>query len=221
MVAKQDPKPNGRVRKHGTVTLVLSKGPDVRAVPTLVGSTRLAAEQLLKTAGLRVGVVTQEYSSASRGTVIRTDPPAGQKLRPDTKVNLVLSRGVEQLEVPDVQGKKQDEAVKILKAAGFDVSVDEVFDESAPKGVVFDQSPSSGTAGRGSTITLKVSKGPEIITVPDVGGMKVDEAVRLIEDLGLKTRVIRPFGRGDTVHAQSPGAGKKVRRGALIQLLVY
>src|SRR5205085_2065437 len=48
MVADQDPDPNGRVRKNGTVTVVLSKGPDVRAVPALVGSTQPAAEQLLK-----------------------------------------------------------------------------------------------------------------------------------------------------------------------------
>ena len=221
LVARQDPDPNGKVRKNGTITLILSKGPDVRAVPTLVGSTQAAAEQLLKTAGLRLGVVTQEYSAASRGTVVRTSPVAGQKLRPGTKVNLVLSRGVEQVKVPDVQGKKQDDAEKLLKEAGFDVSVDEVFHEDVPKGIVFDQSPSSGTAGRGSTVSLKVSKGPEVILVPDVGGMKADDAVRTIEALGLKTRVIRPFGRGDTVHAQSPGAGKKVRRGALIQLLVY
>ena len=221
LVLRQDPEPGGKVRKDGTVTLVLSRGPDRRAVPVLVGSTQPAAEQLLKTAGLRLGEVTREYSSASRGTVIRTNPPAGQKLRPGTKVNLVLSRGVEQLPVPDVQGKKQDEAEKIIRAAGFAVSVDTVFDETVPKDVVIDQSPSSGTAGRGSAITLKVSKGPEIITVPNVRGKKVDDAVREIEALGLKTRVIRPFGGGDTVRAQAPKAGSKVRRGALVQLLVY
>ena len=221
LVLRQEPEPGGKVRKDGTVTLVMSRGPDRRAVPALVGSTQPAAEQLLKTAGLRLGEVTREYSSASRGTVIRTDPPAGQKLRPGTKVNLVLSRGVEQLPVPDVQGKQQAEAEKIVREAGFEVSIDAVFNETVPKGVVFDQSPSSGTAGRGSAITLKVSKGPEIITVPNVRGKKVDDAVREIEVLGLKTRVIRPFGGGDTVRAQAPKGGEKVRRGALVQLLVY
>jgi serine/threonine-protein kinase len=136
-------------------------------------------------------------------------------------VKLVLSKGLEQVLVPDVQGKRQKDAERIITEAGFQVSVAEAFNETVAKGIVFDQSPSSGTADKGSTISLKVSKGPEIIVVPDVGGMKVDEAVRTIEALGLTTRVIRPFGRGNTVHAQSPGAGKKVRRGALIQLLVY
>jgi serine/threonine-protein kinase len=186
-----------------------------------VGSTQKAAEELLKAAGLRLGAVTQEYASASKGTVIRTNPPAGQKLRPGTAVALVVSRGVQQLLVPDVQGKPQDEAEKTLHDAGFDVSTTKEFNETVAEGIVFDQSPSSGTAGRGSTISLKVSKGPEIITVPDVGGEKVDDAVQAIEALGLKTRVIRPFGRGDKVHAQSPSGGSKVRRGALVQLLVY
>jgi len=220
-VADQDPSPNGRVRKNGTVKIVLSKGPDLRAVPSLVGSTKAAATQLLQAAGLRVGNITEEYASASKGTVIRTDPPAGQKLRPDTTVNLVLSRGLQQVLVPDVQGKPQDEAEKTLHDDGFKVSVTKDFNETVAAGIVFDQSPSSGTAGKGTTIALKVSKGPEIITVPDVGGMKADDAVKQLEALGLKTRVIRPFGVGNKVHAQSPSGGSKVRRGALIQLLVY
>jgi serine/threonine-protein kinase len=222
LVAKQDPGPNGKVRKDGTVTITLSKGPDVRAVPALVGSTELAAKQLLDTAGLRLGEVKKEFSSAgTRGTVIRTDPVAGTKLRPGTKVNLVVSLGVEQLDVPDVQGKKQAEAERILQKAGFKTSVDTVFNETVDKGIVFDQSPSTGKAGRGSTVLLKVSKGPEIITVPDVRGDEVDDAVRQLEALGLETRVIRPFGRGSKVRAQAPSGGSKVRRGALIQLLVY
>jgi beta-lactam-binding protein with PASTA domain len=147
--------------------------------------------------------------------------PAGQRLRPGTTVNLVASKGPEQLPVPDVQNKKQDEAVQILQAAGFQAGVVQVFNDTVPSGVVADQSPSQGFASRGSTITLQVSKGPEVIVVPDVTGMKRDEAVKQLEALGLKTQVITPFGGGNKVHAQDPGGGSKVRKGSLVRLLVY
>ncbi|MCA1712045.1 MAG: PASTA domain-containing protein [Actinobacteria bacterium] len=220
MVADQDPDPNGKVRKGGTVTYILSKGPDVRAVPDLVGSTQLAAKQLLEAAGLRLGKTSQEYASASRGTVVRTDPKAGQKLRPGTAVKLVLSAGVEQLKVPDVQGKPVAEAQATLKAAGFKTSVDEVFKDDVPKGIVFDQSPSTGTAGRGSTISLQVSKGPELITVPKVTGMRRDDAQRLLEGLGLKVSVRSIPGPG-IVRQQDPGEGAQVRKGSTVTLYVF
>jgi serine/threonine-protein kinase len=222
LVADQDPDPNGRVRKNGTVHLVLSKGPDLRAVPQLSGSTEAAAAQLLESAGLRRDpVAAHEYSTAfARGTVIRTDPPAGRKVRPQTLVKLVVSAGVEQLPVPDVQGKAQAEAETTLRQAGFKTKVEGVFSDTVPAGIVLDQSPSSGTAGRGSTITLQVSKGPELITVPDVRGDKRKDAVAQIEALGLKARVIAIPGPG-IVRDQSPGPSSKVRKGSTVTLYVF
>ncbi|MCU1675233.1 MAG: spk [Frankiales bacterium] len=220
MVADQDPDPNGKVRKDGTVTYVLSKGPDLRAVPDLVGSTELAAKQLLESAGLRLGGTSKEYSGRSRGTVIRTDPPAGKQLRPGAAVKLVISAGVQQLRVPDVQGKPLAEAAATLTAAGFKTSVDEVFNDTVPKGIVFDQSPSKGTAGRGSTISLQVSKGPEVIIVPKVTGMKRDDAKRLLEGLGLQVNVRSIPGPG-IVRDQDPGEGTQVRRGSTVTLYVF
>jgi serine/threonine-protein kinase len=221
-VADQRPKANGRVRRGGTVTLVLSKGPDRRVVPaTVVGSTVPAAEAALKNVGLVKGTVTERFSSAAKGLVIATDPPVGTKLRPKAVVDLIVSKGREQLPVPDVQGKKQDEAVKILNGAGFKAAIVEVFSDSVPKGVVADQSPSSGLASRDSTITLQVSKGPDVVDVPNVTGMNVDEANAQLSAVGLKSQVIKPFGVGSTVHAQSPGGGNKVKRGSTVRLLVY
>ena len=217
LVLRQDPKPNGRVRKSGTVTLVLSRGPDRRTVPDLAGATQAAATRQLTGLGLRLGPVTQEFSGTiSKGSVLRTSPVKGQKLRPGSAVALVVSKGVEPLPVPDVRGKKQNDAESTLREAGFTTAVAFVFDERVDKGVVVDQSPSSGTAARGSTVTLQVSKGPPLVTVPDVVGMKRGAAERALEALGLKTRVIR-FG-GDTVRLQNPRAGSQVPKGSTVTL---
>jgi len=124
LVLSQDPGPNQRVRKDGTVSLVLSRGPDRRTVPDLAGTTQAAATRALTDLGLRLGKVTQEFSSTiSKGSVIRTTPAKGEKLRPGSAVALAVSRGVEQLPVPDVRGKSQDDAQDTLRKAGFDTSV--------------------------------------------------------------------------------------------------
>jgi serine/threonine-protein kinase len=221
-VAKQDPKANGRVRRGGTVTLFLSKGPDLRVVPaTVVGSNVAAAEAALKGVGLLKGKEINRFSTAAKGLVIATDPPVGSKLHPKAVVNLIVSLGREQLAVPNVQNKPQDEAVKILNGAGFKAAVVQVFSDTVAAGIVADQSPSSGLASRDSTITLQVSKGPDVVDVPNVTGMNVDEANAQLAAVGLKSQVIKPFGVGSTVHAQSPGGGNKVKRGSTVRLLVY
>jgi serine/threonine-protein kinase len=220
-VAKQDPGANGRVRRGGTITLTLSKGPDRRVVPTLVGSTLPIAEAALKNLGLRTGTVTKRFSSYASGLVIATDPAAGKALRPDAVVNLVVSKGREQLDVPNVVGKPRDEAVTILNGAGFKASVVEVFSDTVQPGIVANQSPSIGKASRDSTITLQVSKGPELVLVPDLNGMDRDQAVAQLEGLGLKASVTRFPGSGKKVHAQSPSPGSQVRKGTVVRLLVY
>ncbi|MEO6203903.1 MAG: Stk1 family PASTA domain-containing Ser/Thr kinase [Mycobacteriales bacterium] len=220
LVLRQDPKPNGRVRKSGSVTLVLSRGPDRRLVPDLIGSTEKAATEQLDKVGLRVGPVTKEFSSAAVGTVIRTGPVKGKGLRPGSAVALVLSKGVQQIDVPDVRGKKQAEAEQILTDAGFVATSVEVFDDNVDKGVVVDQSPNSGTAGKGSTVTLQVSKGPPLVTVPDVRGMSRQDAEKELHSLGLKTTTIR-FPGANTVRNQTPRPGSKVPKGSTVTLGVY
>jgi serine/threonine-protein kinase len=220
-VAEQRPKAGGRVRRGGTVTLVLSKGPDRRVVPSILGSTQKAAQTALASVGLRLGPVTSRYSSAAAGQVIATDPPVGTKVKPGTAIALVLSKGPEQLPVPDVRGQAVADAEKAVNAAGFTYTTTQVFSDTVPAGKVADQSPSSGLASRGSTIALQVSKGPELIVVPDVTGMDSDQASAQLSGLGLKPQVIKPFGIGSTVHAQSPGKGSKVRKGSTVRLLVY
>jgi beta-lactam-binding protein with PASTA domain len=59
------------------------------------------------------------------------------------------------------------------------------------------------------------------VDVPNVTGMNVDEANAQLSAVGLKSQVIKPFGVGSTVHAQSPGGGNKVKRGSTVRLLVY
>ena len=220
-VLAQAPDPGGRVRKGGTVALVVSRGPDRRVVPaSAVGATQQAATSALTDLGLRAGEVTQEFAAAAVGTVLRTDPTPGTSLRPDTAVALVVSKGVEPLPIPDVRKRPQAQAQAQLQAAGFITTVQQAFDEQVPAGTVLDQSP-QGIAGRGATVALTVSKGPDLQVVPQLLNTSRTDAEAQLSALGLTTQVILlPAGPG-TVRRIDPGAGTRVRKGTSVTLFVF
>ena len=218
-IIRQDPE--GRILPGGTVLLLNSLGPDRRAVPEVLGRTQADAVALLERAGLEVGGVTEAFSSVrAKGTVVSTSPAVGQRLRPGTEVALVVSKGPELLAVPDVVGEAQDDAKAALAKAGFDSAVTLVFSDTVGKGVVVAQDPRDGRAPRDSTVALQVSKGPELITVPDVVGDARAAAERRLEALGLKVQVRAIPGPG-TVRSTNPGAGAKVRKGSTVTLFVF
>ncbi|MCW2542696.1 MAG: hypothetical protein JWM40_248, partial [Frankiales bacterium] len=225
LVAQQDPKPDGRVRKGGKVTLFVSKGPDRRRVPALANKTQAEATKALRDAGLTVnGTVQREHSSSvPRDRVTRTTPDAGQALKPGTLVTLFLSDGPEQVAVTDVTGKTQAEATQILSDDSFQVEVTPAFSDTVPAGTVMDQNPrGGGKADKGSTVTLTVSKGPDVVTLPDVKGKKFEDARNELMALGLQVKKYQPFPGGPgKVRSMDPNAGTKVRRGTTVTLGVF
>ncbi len=220
-VLAQIPGPGDRVRRHGTVTLVLSQGPDRRGVPKLAGLSVDAATAALVAAGLTVGNTAQEYSATvPAGQVIRSQPPAGQKLRPGSPVSLVVSKGVELIAVPDETGQPQAQANTALKGAGFSTTLTAVFSDTVPNGVVVAQSPHDGRAPRGSVIALQVSKGPELVAVPNEVGQTQDVAQADLAAHGLSSTVRSIPGPG-IVRNQTPAPGNMVRKGTVVTLYVF
>ena len=141
-------------------------------------------------------------------------------LPPGTEVTLVLSKGVEMLGVPDVQGATRADAERAITQAGFTPAVTEVFSEDVARGLVADQSPSSGRAPRGSQVALEVSKGPELVPVPDVVGQDRESAGAALEAAGLTVRVVAIPGPG-RVRSTDPGAGEQVRKGSRVTAYVF
>jgi serine/threonine-protein kinase len=219
-VLDQDPDPTQQVRKGGTITLQASKGQDRREVPVVAGVTQEDATAALEEVGLQVGTITRDYADAPAGTVVASAPAAGEPLRPDAAVDLVVSRGQELLPVPDVTGQPREEAAAALEAAGFGNEVTEVFSESVGAGVVVAQDPSSGQAVRGASVALQVSKGPELVPVPDVTGDPRADAKRELEALGLVVREFAIPGPG-RVRSTDPGAGAEVRKGSTVRVYIF
>ena len=223
LVLHQNPKPNGRIRKGGTVTVVLSAGKDRRRVPRLVGTTFAAATQALLAIGLKAAPTPQlEYNdTVPKDAVIRSDPAAGFGAKPGAVITLYISRGPPPVNVPDVRGNKQGDAEAVLRDAGFTVASTMVFSDTVHSGLVVDQSPSSGTADKGSTVTLTVSKGPDVVAVPDVRGDSPSDATRKLEQVGLKADPQTIPGGPGIVIQTDPRPGKKVRRGTTVILYIF
>ncbi|HUR51046.1 MAG TPA: PASTA domain-containing protein [Mycobacteriales bacterium] len=224
LVLSQDPGPNGRVHKDGTVTLHLSLGPDRRLVPRLTGKDVTAARNALVDLGLEPAATNRLVFSqtVAKDRVVTTDPAPGKRLKAGTTVTLVVSKGKEPVDVPDVSGKKEHDAVERLKRDGFEVDVQRVFSDTVDVGVVVDQTPSSGTADRGSVVVLHVSKGPDVVTVPDVKNMDRDSARRVLEGRGLVVteRIVVSGGPGRVLQTD-PKAGRTVKRGSSVVMYVY
>ncbi|MGW0605674.1 Stk1 family PASTA domain-containing Ser/Thr kinase [Streptomyces sp. NPDC002640] len=223
-VISTDPGVGERVRGGDAVSLVISSGPEVVKIPSVEGRPLNQAREALEDQGLKPGMVTRAFSeSVPQGSVIGTDPAAGTERRAGTAVALVVSKGAP-VDVPDVTGTELDEARAELQAAGLKVRIDpQEIHSQHERGQVAQQSPRPGErAGEGDTITLTLSKGPEMIEVPDVTGRSVDEATATLEAAGFEVdedRGLLGIFR-DTVKSQSPSAGDKAPKGSTITIRI-
>ncbi len=223
LVMTSDPGAGTDVHRGSTVRLTVSKGPERYSVPDLVRSSRAEAQRQLTAQRLRVGPVTQAYDeTVPAGQVISTDPEARTSVKRDTSVALVLSKGREPIDVVDWTGRSADTAVTSLTNAGL--TVDATAQENSatvPKGSVIRQDPASGTLYRGGKVTLVVSKGPEMVKVPDVERKQEDEARAILERAGFKVEVQRFLGGAfGTVRLQDPEGGSMAPKGSTVTLTV-
>ncbi|MFD9371753.1 Stk1 family PASTA domain-containing Ser/Thr kinase [Streptomyces sp. NPDC060020] len=218
-VMNTDPPGGRRIRGNDAVTLTISRGPEVVAVPNLKGRPLEEAKAELTKAGLAPGIVTQAFSQdVAQGMVISSDPAVGDKRAPDTAVSLVVSKG-RPVQVPTVTGLPVDQATASLEALGLKVvTAPEQVNSPAAAGTVANQSIGAGTqATAGDTVTLTVSKGPRPVPVPNVTGQDVDAARRALEAAGFKVKVERPFlSFSNTVDSQSVLGGLNAPEGSTI-----
>ena len=125
------------------------------------------------------------------------------------------------IEVPDVTGKPAAEATKTLEDAGFTVNTERVFSDSVPADSVVAQTPRGGSSlAKGSRVTLSISQGPEVVTVPNIVNMTASEARNELTKYGLKFEA-GPAEHSDTVGEnkvarQVPGAGDKAAKGSVV-----
>ncbi|NEB82209.1 Stk1 family PASTA domain-containing Ser/Thr kinase [Streptomyces sp. SID14478] len=222
-VMATDPKANARIRDGDAVNLTVSKGPQTVKVPDLKGTPVATAKSDLKNRGLTPGMITRAFSEdVAKGSVISTDPDAGTTRNAGSAIALVVSKG-SPVDVPDVTGESEQDAVAELQEAGLKAEIaTQRITSDEDKGDVARQSPADGRLAEGDTVTLTISKGPPMVEVPDVTGMSVDDATSKLEGAGFEVDEDRGLLGlfGDTVKDQSVKGGDDAPKGSTIKITI-
>ncbi len=156
-------------------------------VPDVSNKPIAEARSELQAAGFTIGTETEVYNpDVEAGNVVSTDPAAGVQAAKGSSVNITISKGTEQVTVPDLRGMSADEAQRVLASYGLNGQQgDTVFSDDVEENRVAQQDIAVGTtAYKGDTITFHLSKGPETASVPNVQGLDFETARDRLEAAG-------------------------------------
>ena len=211
----------------GTLVYLRVSNPAETVLPNLVGVSREEAEKTLKDKKLELGEVKEEYNGDyAQGYVISQDPEyqSNYNVKQKTKVNLVISLGIEEATVPKVKGLKQDEAIKALEDAKLKYEIVEEESKKIEAGYVISQETDEDTkVNAGDTVVIHVSTGIKMVEVPSIVGKSESDAKKELKDAGLKVIVVTEEDTtkdNNTVLKQSLDAGKEVEDGTSITITV-
>jgi serine/threonine protein kinase/beta-lactam-binding protein with PASTA domain len=217
-----DPAEGKHVTRGSVITIFISTGPKILDVPVFAGLTEEAASSLAKETGFTQGDSVVQFSGdVAAGIVIEALDAAGAPL-PATypeagQVSFVVSLGA----IPSVVGLSLADATEKLVAAGLVVSgTSESFSDTVEKGVVISQTAPEGAVRRGAGIGLDISKGEDLVEVPNVMGLTIAQASAKLQELGFgfTTNVPAIWYNRLEVTVQSPKAGDRVKRGSTIDI---
>ncbi len=167
-IISQDPpyQENYNIKEGSTVKIVVSKGQEIVKMPKVVGLTRDEAIKALKDAKLETEVKEEYSDEVEKDYIIKQEKEDGEEISQDeeipagTKIIIYVSAGIEQVEVPDLSGKTENEAKTAIKDAKLKwKSTDKTSDSNKPNGVVVNQSISSGSmVDKDTEITITVNE---------------------------------------------------------------
>ena len=220
-VIEQTPS-DGELEEGSTIRLVLSAGLPRFRVPDLVGLTQEAAEIRLRVRKMELGTVEHEYSEKPAGIVI-AQHPEDELLEWGSRVNILVSKGPEPTQIPDVTGKRSGRAEELLRSAGLEPVLVDAYSDEVRLGYVISTEPGGGgTIPEGSEVRVYVSIGPEFekLKMPDVRNMDVAAARARLEGMGLRVRVEQSCPGGTTVVESHPIAGTTVRENDMVAIFV-
>ena len=195
-------------------------------VPDVVGKSSVVAQQILEDKNLRVKIAEANDDSVPAGQVVSQYPEARAKVKEQRLVTITVSKGGQELTMPDLKSMSRSNAEEKLKKMGLKLGA--VFEENSkePAGTVINQDPRSGskiTKGQTVDITVSLGEKKKEITVQNYTGLSVDSAKSNLEANGLSLGGIseeastRPKG---TVIGQSPSAGSTTTEGGSVSLII-
>jgi serine/threonine-protein kinase len=221
-VTSQRPAPGFALRDGGTVTLGVSLGPPLAAIPGLDGKTFAEAKALLEGVRLLAVQTPVNDEAVPAGAVVTWR--VGEVVKPPpqpegTTVEVLVSSGPAQRKVPAFAGQSEAQLKAALEALQLVVARQEAFSATVPIGGVVGTTPPEGTmVDRGSTVTIIVSKGPDLVKVPELIGLSRNDADTELKKVGLEGNFIG--SNNGRVFATNPSSGTMVARGSKVTVAI-
>jgi beta-lactam-binding protein with PASTA domain len=190
-------------------------------VPAVVGLRATEAIERLRVDGYPADL-RRRVDPTRRGRVLSQQPPAGTELDPGRTVVIVVARGRNTVDVPNVVGLEVDDAFERIQAAQLRARSRETFSRQAAGRVIRQSPAATEEARRGSLVTLSVSRGPRLVAVPTLIGLTGPQANVALRRAGLRPSTVRVPSRepAGTVIDQNPAAGARVRPRSLVRVNV-
>ena len=226
-VISQNPGPGSTVPVGSSVNLIVSLGPVMVTVPSVVGDTRSVATAQVLGATLGYVLTYAPDPVVPVNSIISQNPAGGTSVAQGTMVNLVASSGPTAAVVPNVVGQLRAAAESAITAAGLAVGpVTQSTHDTVPAGAVISQSPDAGSnAPPGSSVSLVVSTGPAVpATVPNVVAQPRADAEQAITAAGFVVGAVTEVNDatvplGDVI-SQTPAGGSSALTGSAVDLVV-
>lgn len=238
-ILSQTPRDGAVAEAEETIQVIMSGGQEEVMMPDLAGMTEEEAAQLIAGQNLilKQDGIQEEYSDVvEKGRVIEQNIPAEERIAVQTEITLSVSLGslseeTALLEVPDLTGLTKDKAMKQLaklkKQSGFTYLIGEVknkYSTKAEKGRIISQSPKAGeTVRTNEPIRLVISKGPEMVQIPELVYLTQEQAVKKLEKAGLTAEIATEYSEQAAkglVIRQSVENGSKAAKGSTVKITV-
>jgi serine/threonine-protein kinase len=210
-----------QLKKGRTLTLVISEGNTLAAIPTDLAEKSLTdAKAELTAAGGFTATVTEAFDeNVPSGVVLKLADGVAARLPKGSEVPLVVSKGPAPRTVPEgLAGGTFAQAQAKLQAVQLVAHQVDVFNDTVPAGQVVGTSPGAGgSVARGGTVDVQVSKGPQLIAVPNVKGLSLDAATSALSKAGFAPGNVSGKASGK-VTATNPPIGSMQKKGTAVDL---
>jgi serine/threonine-protein kinase len=212
------------------VIALLLRQEEVR-VPDLIGKDVVSVIEIVSSVGLQLAVDRREPSqSVAKDAIVSQSPLPGAGIKKGRKIRIVVSTGPRELFAPKVIGEAYRKADITLRQAGVaETFVSRVWSDTVERDMVIAQDPPpNAPIEKGGKVGILVSLGrkPRVYVTPKLVGRKAEEAVRLVDRMGMQYRIIaKASAAGKTgsvriVTSQKPLAGYPLPADAVVELTV-
>ena len=218
-VTRTDPAAGSRVFKASVVTIYISTGPKQLRVPDVESLSLDQARKLVSDSGFVAGSAKNFFGELPAGQALGLSATQGSILNEGSVLDILISLGP----LPEVAGLSAEQARTALTGIAIELEELEVFNNDVAAGTVVGLVFSQNPLPENGLATLEISKGPEIVVMPNVVGETIAAAKALLENLGLlvvvdTNQLSSNFGIAK-VKRQTPEAQTQIRVGDSVTII--